>query len=556
MSGGPDLVIIGRVASLAGGSGFGWAGGLALTAGVVTGSGADVLASAGPTTRVWRLDDELCVVPGVTDAHLHLGMAARAATALDLGDAPDRAAILGRIGAAHERLATHERLAAGSAPRAPIEGHGWALERFGGWPTARDLESVAPGRTAALWSHDHHARWVSSDLLAAAVARAGATGPLIRRDASGRPTGILHEAAAALVDPLLPVWDHGRRTDALAAYARTLAALGVTGVHDPGELADLATLGEGPALYRALAEADRLPLRVWASVRALQLPAALAAGMRTGAGTGRYRDGWLKLFSDGSLGSRSAALLAPWEADDPAGPPVGDPRGLLTATPEELRRPASEAAAAGIAVQVHGIGDRAVRVALDVLAQVPLVPGVRHRVEHAQLIDPADVLRFAASEVAASVQPCHLCTDAPAMRSAWGDRTRHAFPLAALDGAGALIPFGTDAPVESPDPWRNVAAAVARADAGWPSGRHPFHPEQSLSVGRALRAACLDPAVVAGRDDLGRLVPGTLADLLVVPVAGLLDPGPRGIALAATRPLATLIDGTLAYQAPGFDPDR
>lgn len=552
MIGAPDLVITGRVATLAGTSGFGWAGGLAVCQGVVTASGAaaEVLALASPTTLVWRLGDEWCVVPGITDAHLHLGLASRAATELDLDDAPDRTAILARIGAAHARLAT------GGDRATPIEGHGWSIDRLGGWPTAMDLERVAPGRTVALWSHDHHARWVSGDLLETAVAVAGTTGPLVRRDGAGQPTGILHEAAAALVDPLLPVWDDARRAGALAAYARTLASLGVTGVHDPGELADVTTLDVGSGLYRALAETDRLPLRVWASVLAPQLPAAIAAGMRTGAGSGRYRDGWLKLFADGSLGSRSAALLAPWEADDPAGPPVGDARGLLTATPEELLGLATEATAAGIGVQVHGIGDRAVRVALDVLARVPRMAVVRHRVEHAQLVDPADVPRFASLDVAASVQPCHLCTDGPAMRAGWGARTADAFPLAALDAAGALIPFGTDAPVESPDPWRNIAAAVTREDRAWPSERGPFHREQALSVERALRAACLDPAQVAGRADLGRLVPGARADLVVVPLAGLLDPGPRGATLAVTRPLATVIDGTITYQAPGFGPDH
>jgi predicted amidohydrolase YtcJ len=548
----PDLVVTGRVATLAGDRGFAWADGIAVAAGAIVGIGeaGAVLALAGPSTRVWRLPDGLCVVPGITDAHLHLGMAARAATALSLDDAVDGAGMLGRIAAAHRRLvADGDRTSA-------IEGHGWSIDRFGGWPTSHDLDAAAPGRSVALWSHDHHARWVSADLARAASERAGGLGPLVRRDAAGQPTGILHEAAAALVDPLLPRWDEQRFVDALAAYARTLAGLGVTGVHDPGELADVTALDQGPALYRRLAEAGRLPVRVWASVRELQLPAAIAAGMRTGSGVGRYRDGWLKLFADGSLGSRSAALLAPWEADDPAGPPVGDPTGLLTATPDGLLARGRQAAAAGIAVQVHGIGDRAVRVALDVLGRLPPVGGGRHRVEHAQLIDPGDVPRFAALGVAASVQPCHLCTDEPAMRAGWGERTANAFPLAALDRVGCLMPLGTDAPVEPPDPWRNLAAAVSRADPVWPADRPAFHAEQALTVERALRAACLDAALVAGSEDLGRLVADARADLLVVPADGLFDPGERGVRLAATRPLATLIDGEVAYLASGFDPDR
>ena len=141
------------------------------------------------------------------------------------------------------------------------------------------------------------------------------------------------------------------------------------------------------------------------------------------------------------------------------------------------------------------------------------------------------------------------------MRAAWGERTANAFPLASLDASGALIPFGTDAPVESPDPWRNLAAAVSRSDPGWPAAIGPFHPEQALPVDRALRAGCLDPAITAGRHDLGHLLDGAAADLLVVPVDGILDPGPRGARLAATRPLATLIDGEVVHLASGYQPD-
>ena len=206
-----------------------------------------------------------------------------------------------------------------------------------------------------------------------------------------------------------------------------------------------------------------------------------------------------------------------------------------------------------IAVQIHGIGDAAVRTALDVLEAIPVVPGVAHRVEHAQLIDPADVPRFARAGIAASVQPCHLCSDAPTVRAAWGDRSGQAFPIAALAGSGALIPFGTDAPVESPDPWRNLAAAVCRADPAWPTDQSAFHPEQAIDVTRAIRAACLDPAIALGDPGRGRLLPGSPADLIVIPDSGLRDPGARGEHLAATRPLATLVDGEVVHRAAAFD---
>jgi predicted amidohydrolase YtcJ len=547
-----DLVVTGPIATLAGGSGFGWLGGMAVADGAVIAVGtAEVVERlAGPATRRWRMPDDLCVLPGITDAHLHLGMAAREATQLDLHDAPDRGVMLTRI------AAEHERMAAAGDERGWLEGHGWSIDRYGGWPNADDLQTVAPGRPVSLWSHDHHARWVSHAVLAmASIDPRADPGGLIRCDAQGRPTGVLHEDAAGLVDPLLPTWDRARHVAALDAYARRLVALGVTGVHDPGELDDEEGLDAGPGLYRALAREGGLPIRVTASVQAPQLPTAIDAGFRSGAGEGRYREGWLKLFSDGALGSRSAALLEPWEASDPAGPPVGDARGMLTMDTEASLGLARQAAGAGIGVQIHAIGDRAVRLTLDVLAATARVPGVDHRVEHAQLIDPTDVPRFARLGVAASVQPCHLWTDEPAMRVAWGGRTANAFPLAALDTAGSLMPFGTDAPVEPPDPWRGLAAAVARTDPAWAGERGPFHPGQVLPVARAMRAACLDPASVAGRQDLGRLVPGARADLIVVPLAGLLDPGARGERLAATRPLATLVDGEVAHLVTGFDPD-
>ncbi len=546
-----ERIIIGRVATLAGASGFAEVEAIAIDGGIVVaaGLGADIEPLAGPTTETWRLSTDLCVVPGITDAHLHLGMAAAAAIGVQLGGLADRAAVWAAIADAQAA-----RVAAGDA-HGWLLGDGWSLDQLGVWPTADELERLAPTRPVALWSHDHHARWVSHT----ALARAGigtadaATAGLIRRDGLGAPTGVLHEAAAALPDAVIPALTAAERIVALQRYATTLAALGVTGVHDPGDLAVSAAL-DGPRLYRTMADEGRLPLRVAASVREVQLEAAIAAGMRTGQGSGRARDGWLKLFADGSLGSRSAALLAPYEADDPAGPPIGGPAGMITHDPGAMLGLALRAAANGLAVQIHGIGDAAVRRALDVLERTPRLTGVAHRVEHAQLIDPADIPRFARAGIAASVQPCHLCSDAPAIRHAWGARSGHAFPIAALDRAGALIPLGTDAPVESADPWRNLAATVRRWDPAWPAGQEAFHPEQAIGVARALRAACLDPALALGHPGLGQLLPGCPADLVVVPWAGIADPGTRGEHLAATRPLATLIDGDPVYRQRDFDP--
>jgi predicted amidohydrolase YtcJ len=191
------------------------------------------------------------------------------------------------------------------------------------------------------------------------------------------------------------------------------------------------------------------------------------------------------------------------------------------------------------------------------------VSGALHRVEHAQLVDPADVARFASLGVAASVQPCHLLSDAPAIRRAWGSRSRFAFPLADLDRAGTLLPFGTDAPVEPADPWPGIAVAVTRRGPGWPD-RDAFHREQAISLARALRAACLDGPRSAHVADQGHLGVGARADLVVLPgaafdgTAGIGSGGmpleELGERLRTLRPLVTVLDGQPVWRAPDFDP--
>jgi predicted amidohydrolase YtcJ len=556
-----DLIIEGRVATLAGDRGWGWEAAVAVGEGRVlaVGSVSEVAATAGPGTRRWRLRDDEIVMPGITDAHLHLMLMVLAETQLDLTETSDLDGALARLARAHR-----DRVAEGDGD-GWLLGHGWSLHALGRWPTAADLDAACPGRPVALYSHDHHSRWVST----AALRRAGISaetadpgGGLIRRDDAGQATGLLHETASGLVDAAIPDPDVAELEAGLARQASLLAALGVTGCHDPAELSSERRIVRGPVFYRRRAAAGRLPLRVHASVRAPQLDAAIELGLRSGEGVGaevagdpvaerlatRYRMGWLKLFADGSLGSRSAALLEPYD-DAAVRPPTGGPSGMFLETADDLREDLQRAAAAGISGQVHAIGDAAVRLALDLLADVPAA-GPRRRVEHAQLVHPSDQPRFGSLGIGASVQPVHLRSDAEQARAAWGERAEHAFPLAGMDASGALMPFGTDAPVEPVDPWPGIAVAVGRRDPGRPREK-PLGPAHALRLDRAIRAACLDPALVAGQTDLGRLLPGYRADLLVVPSLGddAADPG----SIAATRPYATLIDGEVVFRAPGFD---
>lgn len=536
-----DVIIEGRVATLAGDSGFGWQSGLAIAGGRVLAVGppAELADLAGPRTRRWTLTDDQLVMPGITDAHLHLMTLTLAEQQIDLTG-------LGRQSALDAIADRHRSMTATGTAEGWLLGHGWSVGHLGGWPDAAMLDAVAPGRPVALWAHDHHSRWISG----AAIRRAGLSaespdpdGGLIRRDSVGAPTGILHETAGTLIDPVVPEPPRIVIEEWLRSVGQKLLALGITGCHDPGELTGVADVPRIPLFYRDLARADRLPLRVHASIRAPQLEQALQLGLTSGQAEGRYSMGWLKLFADGSLGSRSAALLEPY-ADADADPPTGGPRGMALMERDELEVHVRRAAAGGISSQIHAIGDAAVRTVLDVFAATPPGP-LTQRIEHAQLVDPADQRRFGELGVAASVQPVHLRSDAEQARAAWGRRSENAFPLRGLLDGGALIPFGSDAPVEPPDPWPGIAIAVARRDPGDPLAQ-PLGAAHRIDLARAMRAACLDPALVAGDQDLGRLLPGYRADLLVLPAAGFAEPFDPAT-LAATRPWATLIDGFVAH---------
>ena len=548
-----ERIIIGRVASLRGTSGFGWVEAIAIAAGrvVAAGSRREVEVLAGPHTATWHLPPGLAVTPSFTDAHIHCISAALAAGQPDLTGL-DKDGVQAAIAAAHQQLL--ER----GDPDSWLLGHGWTFPALGARPAAAWLDEAAPGRPVALWAHDHHSRWLSARAIQIAGLAAIGDPPSgrIERDPEGRPTGVMYEAAAGLVDAHVPAAGMSEVDWALGAYARTLAELGVTSVHDPGPVAPDPELSGGPVHYREMARGGHLPLRVMASVREEQLDRAIDVGFRSGQtvaadGRDRYRDGWLKLFGDGALGSRTAALLAPYEPDDPAGAPPGGPSGMPVRTFEELTEAAGRAAEAGIASEIHAIGDGAVRTVLDVIEGLPAVAGAMHRVEHAQLVDPADIARFGSLGIPASVQPSHLLSDAAAMRTSWGTRSATAFPLSELDATGALLPFGTDAPVESADPWPGLAAAVMRRGPGW-SETEAFHLEQAIGLDRALRGACLDGPRSAHVTDQGHLDEGACADLLVVPAA-LFDPGVGPEVLAEARPQATLLDGEVVYRAPDFE---
>jgi len=331
-----------------------------------------------------------------------------------------------------------------------------------------------------------------------------------------------------------------------------LVRLGVVAVHDPGALSLQEGLGRAIAAYRALDERGSLPIRVHVSIREEQLATAEAMRLRSGDPLGppggRARFGWLKLFADGTLGSRTAALLDPIESEEGRPVPPGTERGIWLTPPERVAELAQRAAEAGIATQVHAIGDRSCRASLDALAPTAGHAALMPRLEHVQLLDPDDRGRFAADGIAASIQPIHVRTDAAPARRLWGDRAEtRGYPMRSLLDAGAVVAFGTDAPVEPIDPWPGLAIAVTRIDGSWPAGSAPFGPDERLTLVQALRAATVGPAVTAGESDRGRLIPGQRGDLIVIATEAVTTPIEPGGALATARPRVVVIDGEIAF---------
>lgn len=543
-----DLLITGRIATLAGDEGFGWVEAIGITGGRIAfaGSAVDLESRADPHTRRIRLEPGEVALPGLTDAHLHLADAALAAEQVDFTEDPSLSEGLARIAAAHRSL----------PPDAWLEGAGWDQRRWGRWPTSADLEAAAPGRPVALWSFDHHALWVSPMALRIAGIDAQTPDPdggIIRRAPDGGPEGVLLENACTLVSTRIPPADPEGLDRAVARLGRRLLELGVVGVHDPGHVSPDGEL-RAFASYGRLDDAGELPVRVHACLRSEALPSVLERGLRSGDPLGqdprgRVRLGWLKLFADGTLGSRTAALLEPISSASGHG---ADEQGVYRMSPDVLATFAEQAAAGGIASQIHAIGDAAVRASLDALEPTVARVGLMPRLEHVQLVHPDDRPRFAQSGIAVSAQPVHLREDAATARRDWGDRAESwGYTWRTLLRSGAVLAFGTDAPVEPIDPWPGIAMAVLRADTGWPAGTPPFGLHEALTLSEALRAACVGPAVTSREPDRGRLVPGCRADLIVLPAAARRTPSDATMTetIGSIRPRLVLMDGEVEVEA-------
>ncbi len=441
-------------------------------------------------------------LPGLGDAHIHLDELVLLRLGLDLH----------RTGSRQEVLEVVRAASRSAAPEAWIVGRGW---NYSSWPqpqlpSRHDLDEAGGGRSVLLASKDEHSVWVSSSALRLAGITKETPDPVdgvIDREPEGAPSGIIREAWQRLFAGMLPRPGRAEYQRLLASVVSDLGRVGLCTVHtmDPGE-----TL----FALQSLREQDLLPLRVVVNLPVDQLTAAQQLGIRTGWGDGRLRVWGIKAFMDGSLGSRTAEML--------------DGTGVARIPDPALHDLIERCLDAELNLCLHAIGDGAVHRALVALEpHAGSWPLWRPRIEHAQCVDPSDIARFLRAGAIASMQPIHAISDREMADSVWGKTAGNAYAWGRLAEAGVPLAFGSDAPVESPDPLKGLDAAV-----GWRS-RVGWYPGLALSEPRALDAYTLGVAYAAGMEkECGRLAPGYRCDLTVV---------------SGDQVVATVVDGKLVF---------
>jgi predicted amidohydrolase YtcJ len=470
-------------------------------------------------------------LPGFIDAHLHLVWLGLSLKQVRL----DGALTLQR---AVELVADRARMA---RPGEWIRGRGWNRNLWPGAPLPQkwDLDPVVPSNPVFLPSKDGHSAWVNSLALRLAGITAKTPDPLggqLERDPeTGEPTGVLKEGPAMMLvaraagEPGL-----AEKAQGIRAAVAHLHRQGVVGVHSPEEETDLT------ALQTVWQQGD-LNLRVSVLITDRWLEHVRAMGLRAGLGDpDGLRVFAIKVFADGALGSRTADMLEPYDEEP-------NNHGIQVTDSARLEQLVASCIAGGWNMAIHAIGDRANRRVLDALElhrQAWVAQGLRMRIEHAQLLAPEDLSRLGNMGVIASMQPIHCTSDMAMADKHWRERCRGAYAWRSLLDGGAVLAFGSDAPVEEPDVLRGIHAAVTRQrEEGTPAGG--WHPEQVLTLPEAVHAYTLGAAYACGQEKTrGSLSVGKLADMVVLS-QDIMQLPPRE--LLRTHVELTILGGKVVY---------
>ena len=497
----------------------------------------EVMKTKGPETKVVDLGGHF-VMPGFNDAHLHLASAGFEKVTVNLVGAKTLDDLRNRVRAKAEKV----------PPGEWIVGKGWdeTLWPVKVLPTRWDLDEVTRTNPVYLDRVDGHigvANTRALQLASITVASRDPEGGKIDRDEAGTPTGILRETARDAVTAVIPKPDHDQRRQAIELALADLASHGVTSAQDNSTWEDF-------QIYEELEKDGRLTARIseWLpfddSVETLNTKRASHP-----ASDPLLHTGMLKGFMDGSLGSKTAALLEPY-SDDPknSGLPQYEPAKLNPMTRERLL--------AGYQIGFHAIGDKGVEMALDAFAEAEKAANenkgkaaagadYRLRIEHAQVTSPQQILRFKELKVIASMQPSHLLTDMNWAESRLGSRrAAHSYAWAEFLKRGVVLAFGTDYPVEPVTPFRGLYAAVTRQSE---DGKKSYYPDQKLSMEQAIAAYTTGSAFAEfAEKQKGKLEPGMLADFVVLDQDLTAVPPAK---ILATKVLRTVVGGRTVYEA-------
>ncbi|MCU1326847.1 MAG: Amidohydrolase 3 [Bryobacterales bacterium] len=500
---------------------------IAVRGGKIAAVGDDLNAFEGAATKV--IDAKgATIIPGLIDSHGHVTGLGASLEMLDLRGATSEAEIAGKVKAA----------AAKAAPGEWILGRGWDqnLWTTKQFPTAASITDAAPKNPVALTRIDGHASWVNRAAIDAADVNAGTKDPdggRVMRDGGGRPAGVFIDTAQELVRRKVPPPSPEQVLRQISRALAECARLGLTSVHDAG-----VTEAEITA-YHALQQQGKMPVKVYAMLS--NSPALVDKWLARGPELGEFftvRS--IKVYADGALGSRGAALLAPY-ADEKGS------TGLVITGQAAIQAVAVKAAARGFQVNTHAIGDRGNRETLDAYAAALKGPNdKRFRVEHAQMIAPEDFAKFQKFSIIASMQPTHATSDMGWAADRLGpERVKGAYAWQTLMKLGVHLASGSDFPVELANPIDGFYAAVTRQDKqGKPAGG--WYPEQRLSREEALRSWTLEGAYAAFEENSkGSLAPGKAADfvmlsndIMTVPEAEILR----------TKVTMTVVDGKIVHQ--------
>jgi predicted amidohydrolase YtcJ len=505
-----------------------WAEALGIKDGKIAavGSTAEVRAACSRSAQLLELPGRL-VTPGIVDAHLHYVSFGLYLERVDLRDLPSIAACRERVRAAIAK----------TPPGQWIIGRAWNEHIWsdGRAPRAADLDDIAPDHPVMLTRCCGHSVWLNSMAMRVAGIAKGtqdAPGARIERDADGNPTGLAHEYRKIIEKMIPPPTLEQRKAAAVRAQAEALR-YGVTGVHS------CETLLEWDALAALEAE-GKLRVRVHHTLPPDQVETAKGRGIELTKGSDRLWFGQVKLYADGSLGSSTALMHAPY-SDNPA------KTGLVVLTVDQMQERIELAYRHGGDVAVHAIGDLATSNVLDAIegARKKFPGPKRDRIEHVQLMHPPDFGRFRALGVVASCQPVHLHTDLWVAERKWGERCVRGYAWKSMLREQIKVQFGSDAPVEHINPVLSIHAAVARQDAkGAPAGG--WYPAERISLEETLHAFTAVPAWTSRREErLGVLRPGMLADVTVF-AEDLSRLAPERLIAAQVE--MTIVDGAVAWQ--------